>query len=107
MELSNFDLTANIILLCETLLNDQNASLCNMSGYDHLSNRRKTKKGGGVSVYIRSELLYKRKLDLEVQRDNEFESIFTEVESSKHSEKNVVVGGGGSVEFWEQTAKTI
>ena len=76
LELYKHNFGVDIILLCETFLNERNAKLCNLLGYEHQYNTRKTKKGGGVSILIKNGLSYKRRPDLEINKDQQFESEF-------------------------------
>ena len=48
VELIQGNLDANIMLLCETLLNDKTAKQINLCGYTHLYKHQTLKRGGGV-----------------------------------------------------------
>ena len=50
-------------------------------GYTHVSNYRKNKKGGGVSILIKDGISYKRWQDLAVFEEGQTESVFVEIRS--------------------------
>ena len=55
MENSKID----IVILCETWLNDTTSHLVNVPGYTYIGNVRSMKKGGGVGFLISKEIYYK------------------------------------------------
>ena len=67
-----------IIALTETWLTANNLEMYPMSGYQSLSAARPEKRGGGVSIYIRSDLHLKHRADLDVM-SADVECIFSEV----------------------------
>ena len=71
------------ILLCETFLNNNNQSLYNIKGYEMITRNRITNTKGGVAIYLKNNITYKRRNDLEINIDGEFESIFLETNSNK------------------------
>jgi exonuclease III len=82
-QLQENDIVFDVILLCETFLNDSNAKLYDLPGYNfEYKNRQKLKKGG-VCIYIRKTLNYKLLTDLSLFEEGEFESIFVELSSSE------------------------
>ena len=52
-----------VILLCETWLNDCSPNI-NIPGYHLELENRKGKKGGGVAILIKENLKYKNRPDL-------------------------------------------
>ena len=66
----------DIITLSEThTLPDENPNLYNISGYDLILQSRKDGLGGGVAMYIKNNIIWERKIDLE----NLIESIWIEI----------------------------
>ena len=91
MELRKIGRGADVILLCETFLHEQNLAVCNIPGYSLVNNHRKNRKGGGVSIFIKSEIKYHRRTDLEINIEREFESIFIEVEPKHITSRNTII----------------
>ena len=52
-------MTFDVIALSETWLNDDNNDSFNLDGYDLVSCSRRSKKGGGVGLYIRNSMQHK------------------------------------------------
>ena len=65
MNLREKNTNVDIILLCETFLNECTEKLVNIPGYEFLSNNRKQSKGGGTVILVRSGIKYKCRQDLE------------------------------------------
>ena len=59
-------------------------------GFTHVSNYRKNKKGGGVTILIRDGISYRRRTDLDVFDEGLTESIFIEVRSKNG--KQIIFG---------------
>ena len=74
--------TIQILGLCETFLNDDilNNEL-QVKGFKFERKDRNNKHGGGLLVYIKNDLSYKRRLDLE---SVEIEYIWLELNSTHH-----------------------
>ena len=72
------------ILLCETFLSDYNQELYKIDGYQLVTRNRTTNSKGGVAIYIKNNISYKRRLDMEINVDGEFESIFVETNSNNN-----------------------
>ncbi len=66
-----------------------NAPLYNILGYNFIYRNRKANSRGGVAMYIRNDIKYVLRPDLEVNIDTEFESIFIE---AKINNDTVIVG---------------
>ena len=49
----------SVIGISETWLTDCTAELVNITGYNFVSNYRKSKTGGGVGIYLQNDLQYK------------------------------------------------
>ena len=74
----------HFIMLCETFLNDNNAHLYNISGYNMVfKNRQLGTKGGGVALYVLNNFSYKERHDVSVNIQQEFESLFIEITNTK------------------------
>ena len=71
----------DILLLCETFLSKSTHHMVKIPGFTHVSNYRKNKKGGGVTILIRDGISYRRRTDLDVFDEGLMESIFIEVRS--------------------------
>ena len=84
------NLLPHVLLLCETFLNDKNFDKFNFQNYDMISEYRKDKTKGGVSIMVRSNLKYIVRKDLTLFRECKFESVFIEI--SRKNNKNVIVG---------------
>ena len=63
--------------------------MVNIPGFSHICNRRKSKKGGGISILLREGIPYKRRLDLDIFDEGLTESVFVEIRS-KHGKKIIV-----------------
>ena len=83
------DMTIDIILLCETFINDKNKNQCFIENYQIIEEHRSTKKQGGVAIYINNKLKYKERPDLKIFKEGQFEACFVEIECKG---KNLVVG---------------
>ena len=72
-----------VILLCETWLNN-NSPKINIPGYNLELENRNGRKGGGVAILIRENLIYKRRPDLKLNvEDNRLETCFVELKGTK------------------------
>ena len=87
--LSEVNVTFDIICICETFLNCHNNSLFSLPGYTFVNKFRKESKGGGVGIYIKTNLNFKTRDDLSLFEEKLFESIFIEVSTQG---KPIVVG---------------
>jgi len=81
--LQNRNINLEYILLCETFLNNNNQHLYKIEDYTLENRNRCTNNRGGVAIYIRNDITYKRRTDLEFNIDGQFESIFIETIGSK------------------------
>ena len=80
----------DIILLCETFLSKQTLNMVNVSGFTHIGNYRKNKKGGGVSILICDGIAFRCRHDLDVFEEGLTESILIEVKSK--SGRQIIFG---------------
>ena len=80
----------DMVLLCETFLNNKTVNLINIPGYTMISNNRSQAKGGGTAILIKEGLKYNRHKDLDVFIEKKVESVFTELLTK--SNKHIVVG---------------
>ena len=85
----NNNITIDIILLCETFINDINKSQCKLQGYQLIEEHRISKTKGGVAIYISDRIHYKERNDLKLFKEGFFESCFVEI---KNSTKDILVG---------------
>jgi exonuclease III len=80
----------DVVAVCETFITEENKNLCDIEGYNFESEYRKTKNGGGIGLYISSELNYIKREDLTVFIEGTLESCFVEIINKQG--KNVIVG---------------
>lgn len=82
----------DFILLCETFLHSGNSNLFQLQGYTFVCRNRSNMARGGVAIYIRDEIEFTERRDLEIYVEGEFESIFIEIENSGSLKPRTVVG---------------
>ena len=76
----------------ETWLNDENAGLYNIEGYDMETAYKTTHKGGGVSLYIAQSVNYTLRTDLDLFSET-MESRFLEIDkNSINTTRNAIIG---------------
>ena len=83
-------LLPDIILLCETFLSEFNHSRYHFDKYNIVSNFRKNRRGGGVSILVKSQITYIKRSDLEIFEEGMFESIFIEI--MQKGNNSIIVG---------------
>jgi hypothetical protein len=88
--LAKYNIEIQFILLCETCLNKNNAHLYNIEGYNFISLQRQNITRGGVGIYIKNDINFIHRTDLEINREGEFESIFIQTQSP--NKKNAIIG---------------
>ena len=76
--LNCIDIQFSVIGLTETWLRNNECSLLSIPHYTFLSHNRAEKRGGGVGFYIKENVTFKRRFDLDIFTDD-VESIFIEV----------------------------
>ena len=82
----------NIISLTETWMKSDNVETFGIDGYVHEYLIRDTKAGGGTSMFIKEDLLYKKREDLSYH-DNEYELLWLEFDKNVfNTTTNLIVG---------------
>ncbi|MFZ2538187.1 MAG: endonuclease/exonuclease/phosphatase family protein, partial [Oscillospiraceae bacterium] len=84
----------SIIGITETWTNMQNENCINLPGYNKYVKSRVNRKGGGVALYLNSDLNISTKLrpDLVSPDDDAYESLFLQLSQSDLSTKDIIVG---------------
>ena len=77
--MSNLDITFDIIGVTENWLTPANKDLYSIQNYEHLTNIRTDRAGGGVSLFIASNIRYKEMAEYHINNDN-IECIFIEAD---------------------------
>ena len=81
-ELTNFfsviDFKFSAVGLTETWFSDTNCDLYTIDDYQHIYYNRKDRCGGGVSLFLKNDITYNERTDLDISNDI-FESIFVEI----------------------------
>ena len=81
--MSETGLVYDVIMICESVLHDNNARQYSIPGYNFVYTNRKHTRGGGVCMYIQNNIQYRMRNDLSLFHEGEFESIFIETLGSK------------------------
>ena len=71
-------------------LTDCTAELVNITGYNFVSNHRKSKTGGGVGIYLQNDLQYKLPNECKLSDRETVESLFVEI--TVPNGKNIIFG---------------
>jgi hypothetical protein len=87
--LDQLNIHMDIIMLCETFLHDNITKLYQISGYKLICRNREMNRRGGVAMYLKDNIKYKLRNDLEIHIDGEFECLFIEAQLNN---KQVIVG---------------
>ena len=87
--LQNINIEIQFLLLCETFLSDNNYNLYKIPGYNLICKNRPTGKRGGIAMYIKDNINYRIRPDLEINIEKEFESLF--IDTTINNE-NIIVG---------------
>lgn len=82
----------SVIGISETWLNEYNSELYNIKGYNHVSNPRKDRCGGGVSLFINDTIPFDSRNDL-MPFSGGTESLFIEVIIPNASTKKPIIIG--------------
>ena len=77
--LGNLQVPFSVIGVSETWLNDATSELVNITGYNFVSNHRKSKTGGGVGIYLKNDLEYKLREECNFSDSEVIESLFLEI----------------------------
>ena len=74
--LGNINMPFSVIGVSETWLTHCTADLANITGYNFVSNHRKSKTGGGVGIYLQNDLEYKLPTECKFSDPDVIESLF-------------------------------
>lgn len=88
-KLKKDNITVDIIVLCETFINDNNLDRCKLNDYDFIEKHRENKSKGGVAIYVHKNLRYIERADISIFKEGLFESCFVEIPTKN---RNIVVG---------------
>ena len=88
--LSSLTLAPSLIAVTETWLKpNYSESIINFPGYSFISNPRIQTQGGGVGFYVKENLVYSTRLDLNRMEEKKFESLFID---AKFKNKTITFG---------------
>ena len=77
--------------LTETWLKNYNKNLYNLKGYQHIHKLRDNKLGGGVSIYVKDNILYEEKKDLYIDLKG-VDSLSIEIPKKKfNTDKDIII----------------
>ena len=79
----------DLLLLCETFLNETNKNSVDINGYTLREDHRQTMTKGGVAIYINNKLQFTPRPDLSIFDEGVFESYFVEITAES---RNIIVG---------------
>ena len=82
--------TVDVVLLCETFLNEITVKQVHIPGYTLISNHRRQHKGGGTAILVREGITFARKPELDTFTEKHVESVFIEILTKSH--KHIVIG---------------
>ena len=88
--LKNLNRAFSVLGVSETWLTDSTAELVNITGYNFVSNHRKSKIGGGVGIYLQNDIEYQILKECKFSDSEVIESIFVEIIVPQG--KNIIVG---------------
>ena len=88
--LKNLNRAFSVLGVSETWLTNSTAELVNITGYNFVSNHRKSKIGGGVGIYLQNDIEYKILKECKFSDSEVIESIFVEIIVPQG--KNIIVG---------------
>ena len=80
----------NFILICETHLTDVTVSYVNIEGYN-FEYKNRDGLGGGVAIFIKEGIKYRRRDDLAVNVNKEFESLVIETQQGNNNSKRIIL----------------
>ena len=90
--LDTLSINFTILGITETWLTDKNYELYNIPNYVFVEKHRTSRSGGGVGLFLPTNLSYKDRRDLGIFSDT-LEALFIEIDiDSQHHSKNVVIG---------------
>ena len=90
--LTTINHTFTIIGITETWLynRDQNSDYINISGYNFFQESRDDRSGGGIGLFIKSNINFKQRKDIAVFDSQSIESLFIEI--MRPNQKNAIIG---------------
>ena len=80
--LTKLNFSFKVIGLTETWLNDDIADSYELNNYNHIHRYREDQVGGGVSLYLNSNLVYKERQDIENYFMSSAEAVFVETDQA-------------------------
>ena len=80
--LTKLNFSFKVIGLTETWLNDDIADSYELNNYNHIHRYREDQVGGGVSLYLNSNLVYKERQDIESYFMSSAEAVFVETDQA-------------------------
>ena len=90
--LMGLDLPFSCIGVSETWFTESNCDLYSINGYENVNLCRKDKKGGGVSIFVKENINFKPRKDLNIS-EMDIEAIFVEIiNSNVKKTSNYIVG---------------
>lgn len=89
-QLTSANIFLDFICLCETFLNNKNQHLYRLEGYNLICKNREVNSRGGVAIFVKNHIQFKRREDLEINIDGEFESLTIETLNSNQT-NNILV----------------
>ena len=75
----------DVVGLTETHLNKVSEKYATLEDYSLISNSRKNKCWGGVAIYLRTGVTFKRRTDIDIFEEGVLESVFVEITSGGES----------------------
>ena len=88
-KLKHDNIIVDLILLCETFINNNNLNRCKIKNYELIERHRENKNKGGVAIYVHKNLRYIERADISIFKEGEFESCFIEIPTKC---KNIIIG---------------
>ena len=82
--------TVDVVLLCETFLNEITVKQVHIPGYTLISNHRRQHKGGSTAILVREGITFVRKPELDTFTEKHVESAFIDILTKSH--KHIVIG---------------
>ena len=90
--LQNLEFQFSVIGITETWLSDSNSDLYTIDGYNFIETHRTERSGGGVGIFLRSNILYQRRSDITLNNGLS-ESIFIEIDKDLFNKnRNIIIG---------------
>ena len=90
--LQNLEFQFSVIGITETWLSDSNSDLYTIDGYNFIETHRTERSGGGVGIFLRSNILYQRRPDITLNNGLS-EYIFIEIDKDLFNKnRNIIIG---------------